>query len=84
MWTREWLDKSVEERSKGLVRIAQDPMCAVEDIYHALAAKRPRMRYLSGRLAKTLFRALWVMPERWSYAIKKVLVYPKPNIMGAG
>ena len=59
-------------------------MCAVEDIYRALAAKRPRMRYLSGRLTKTLFRALWVMPERWSYAIKKVLVYPKPNIMGAG
>jgi NAD(P)-dependent dehydrogenase (short-subunit alcohol dehydrogenase family) len=84
VWTREWLEKFVEQRSEGLARIAQDPICAVEDIYHALAAKRPRMRYLSGRFAKTLFYALWLMPERWSYAIKKLLIYPRPDIGGAG
>jgi NAD(P)-dependent dehydrogenase (short-subunit alcohol dehydrogenase family) len=80
VWTREWLEKYVEQQSEGIARIAQDPKCAVEDIYHALAAKRPRMRYLSGKMAKTFFYALWVMPERWSHAIKKVMIYPKPNI----
>jgi NAD(P)-dependent dehydrogenase (short-subunit alcohol dehydrogenase family) len=81
VWTREWLEKYVEEQSKGLARIAQDPKCAIEDIFHALAAKRPKMRYLSGTMAKTFFYALWVMPEHWSYAIKKLMIYPKPNIM---
>ena len=38
------------------------------------------MRYLSGRMAKTFFYALWVMPEHWSYAVKKLMAYPKPNI----
>jgi hypothetical protein len=80
VWTREWLEKYVEQQSKGLARIAQDPKCAIEDIYHALAAKRPRMRYLSGKMAKTFFYALWIMPERWSHAIKKVMIYPRPNI----
>jgi NAD(P)-dependent dehydrogenase (short-subunit alcohol dehydrogenase family) len=84
VWTREWLEKYVEQQSEGLARIAQDPKCAIEDIYHALAAKHPRTRYLSGRLAKTLFYGLWIMPERWSHAIKKRMVYPKPDIMGAG
>lgn len=80
-WTREWLDEYVEERSKGLLRIAQDPRCAIQDVFHALAAKRPKMRYLSGNFAKTLFYALWVMPEHWSYAFKKVLIQPKPNLI---
>jgi len=80
VWTREWLEKYVEQQSKGLARIAQDPKCAIEDIYHALAAKRPRMRYLSGKMAKTFFYALWIMPERWSHAIKKMMIYPRPNI----
>ena len=39
------------------------------------------MRYLSGKMAKTFFYALWIMPERWSCAIKKVMVYPRPNII---
>jgi NAD(P)-dependent dehydrogenase (short-subunit alcohol dehydrogenase family) len=81
VWTREWLDEYVEERQKGLLRIAQDPSCAIEDIFHALAAKRPKMRYLSGKFAKTLFYALWVMPEHWSYSFKKVLILPKPNLV---
>jgi NAD(P)-dependent dehydrogenase (short-subunit alcohol dehydrogenase family) len=80
VWTREWLEEYVERQSEGLARIAQDPKCAIEDIFHAVAAKRPRMRYLSGKAAKTIFYALWVMPERWSHALKKVMVYPKPNI----
>ncbi len=84
VWTREWLERYVEQQSAGLTRIAQDPRCAVEDIHHALAAKRPKARYLSGRLAKTLFYALWLMPERWSHAIKRIMVYPRPDITGAG
>jgi NAD(P)-dependent dehydrogenase (short-subunit alcohol dehydrogenase family) len=80
VWTREWLEEHVEFQSKGLARIAQDPKCAIDDIYHALAAKRPRMRYLSGKMAKTFFYALWIMPERWSHAIKKRLIYPRPDI----
>jgi NAD(P)-dependent dehydrogenase (short-subunit alcohol dehydrogenase family) len=81
VWTRKWLDEYVEQQSKGLARIAQDPICAIDDIFHALAAKRPRLRYLSGRFAKTLFYLLWVMPEHWSYLFKKVLIYPRPNIV---
>jgi hypothetical protein len=83
VWTREWLEKHVEQQSKGLARIAQDPSCAINDIFHALAAERPKARYLSGRLAKTLFYALWIMPERWSHAVKKLLINPKPEIRGA-
>jgi NAD(P)-dependent dehydrogenase (short-subunit alcohol dehydrogenase family) len=80
VWTREWLEKFVDQQSQGLARTAQDPKCAVDDIYHALAAKRPRMRYLSGKLAKTVFYALWVMPECWSSALKKVMIHPRPNV----
>lgn len=81
VWTREWLDEYVEKRSAGLKSIAQDPICAIDDIFHALAAKRPRLRYLSGKLAKTLFYALWIMPESWSSAFKKLLINPKPNVV---
>jgi len=81
LWTREWLDEYVEKRSAGLASIAQDPICAIDDIFHALAAKRPRLRYLSGKLAKTLFYALWIMPESWSSAFKKLLINPKPNVV---
>jgi NAD(P)-dependent dehydrogenase (short-subunit alcohol dehydrogenase family) len=83
VWTREWLEKHVEQQSKGLARIAQDPSCAINDIFHALVAERPKARYLSGRMAKTLFYALWIMPERWSHAVKKLLINPKPEIRGA-
>ena len=70
-WTREWLDEYVAVNSKNLASIAQDPIHAIRDVAHGVAAKHPRMRYLSGTLAKTLFRALWKMPEEWSFVVKK-------------
>ncbi|MBT4518456.1 MAG: SDR family NAD(P)-dependent oxidoreductase [Halieaceae bacterium] len=78
-WTREWLDEYIEQNVKGLDIIAQDPKHAVNDICHALAGARPKHRYLSGTLAKTLFYALWIMPEGWSYRIKKAMISPTPN-----
>jgi NAD(P)-dependent dehydrogenase (short-subunit alcohol dehydrogenase family) len=79
-WMREWLDEYVAVNSKNLASMAQDPIHAIRDVAHAVAAKYPRMRYLSGTLAKTLFRALWKMPERWSFVIKKGTVTPLPKI----
>ena len=78
-WPREWLQHYVRKNKKGLESIAQDPQCAVDDICHALAAVRPKIRYLSGTAAKTVFYALWVMPEHWSLAAKKATISPAPN-----
>jgi NAD(P)-dependent dehydrogenase (short-subunit alcohol dehydrogenase family) len=80
-WTREWLDEYVAVNTKNLAAMAQDPIHAVRDIAHGVAAKHPRMRYLSGTLAKTLFRALWKMPDEWSFAVKKGTVTPLPKIV---
>jgi NAD(P)-dependent dehydrogenase (short-subunit alcohol dehydrogenase family) len=79
-WTREWLDEYVTVNSKNLAGIAQDPIHAIRDVAHGITAKHPRLRYLSGTLAKTLFRALWKMPEHWSFAVKKGTVTPLPKI----
>ncbi len=79
-WTREWLDEYVTVNSKNLAGIAQDPIHAIRDVAHGVAAKHPRFRYLSGTLAKTLFRALWKMPEHWSFVVKKGTVTPLPKI----
>jgi NAD(P)-dependent dehydrogenase (short-subunit alcohol dehydrogenase family) len=79
-YTRAWLDEHVAKNKKNLESIAQDPQCAVNDIYHALAAERPKHRYLSGTFAKTLFYALWVMPEHWSATAKKALISPAPEV----
>lgn len=81
-WTRAWLDEYVAVNSKNLASIAQDPIHAIRDVAHGVAAKYPRMRYLSGMLAKTLFRALWKMPEHWSFVVKKGTVTPLPKISG--
>jgi hypothetical protein len=75
-----WLDEHVAKNKKNLESIAQDPQCAVDDIYHALAAEHPKLRYLSGTMAKTLFYALWVMPEHWSAIAKKALISPVPEV----
>jgi NAD(P)-dependent dehydrogenase (short-subunit alcohol dehydrogenase family) len=80
-WTREWLDQFVAVNSKNLASIAQDPIYAIRDVAHGVAAKHPRMRYLSGMLAKTLFRALWKMPEHWAFAVKKGTITPLPKIV---
>lgn len=79
-WTREWLEEYVAVNSKNLAGMAQDPIHAIRDVVHAVVAKHPRFRYLSGTLAKTLFRALWKMPEQWSFKIKKGTVNPPPRL----
>jgi NAD(P)-dependent dehydrogenase (short-subunit alcohol dehydrogenase family) len=79
-WTREWLDEYVAVNSKNLAGIAQDPIHAIRDVSQGVTAKYPRFRYLSGTLAKILFRALWKMPEEWSFAVKKGTVAPLPKI----
>ena len=79
-WTKEWLNEYVAVNSKNLAGIAQDPINAIRDVAHGVAAKYPRFRYLSGTLAKTLFRALWKMPEEWSFVVKKGTVTPLPKI----
>ena len=79
-WTAEWLETYVTENSQRIESIAQDPRYAVDDIFHALVAKHPKMRYLSGTLAKTLFYALWKMPEHWSFVFKKSMINPPPQV----
>lgn len=79
-WTRAWLEEYVAVNTKNLAGIAQDPIHAVRDIVHAVMAKNPRFRYLSGTLAKTLFHALWKMPESWSFVVKKGTIAPPPNL----
>ena len=80
-WTREWLEEYVAVNTKNLASIAQDPVHAIRDVVHAVVARHPRMRYLSGSLAKTLFFALWKMPERWSFVLKRGTITPKPAIV---
>ena len=58
-----------------------DPIHAIRSVTHGVTAKYPRFRYLSGTLAKTLFRVLWKMPEEWSFVIKKGTVTPLPKIV---
>jgi NAD(P)-dependent dehydrogenase (short-subunit alcohol dehydrogenase family) len=79
-WTRAWLDEYVSTNSKNLASMAQDPVYAIRDVVHAVVARNPRMRYLSGTLAKTLFFALWKMPERWAFVMKRATIAPRPVI----
>ncbi len=78
-YPREWLDAYVRINTANLERIAQDPRHAVVDLVHAVTAVRPRLRYLSGMLAKTLFYALWVGPESWSLRFKRATIRPLPH-----
>ena len=64
--------------TQQLDRIAEDPQGAVDDILHALEAVRPKLRYLSGRLAKTLFYLLWLVPEHWAFRFKRLTIQPPP------
>jgi len=79
-WTRAWLDDYVSVNTKNLASMAQDPVHAIRDVVHGVVARNPRMRYLSGTLAKTLFFALWKMPERWSFVVKRGTITPRPVI----
>jgi len=78
-YSSEWLEKYISQNKPRIESIAQDPEHTIKDIAHALTSTRPRIRYLSGSLAKTLFFALWKMPERWSFVVKKATVNPPPN-----
>lgn len=79
-YSKEWLDAFVAKNSKRLEGMAQDPIHAIGDVVHAIMAKNPKIRYLSGTLAKTLFYALWKMPEHWAFQIKKGTVNPPPKV----
>ena len=79
-WSEEWLDRYIALNARQLERIAQDPGHVIDDIVHALTAVRPRLRYLSGTLAKTLFYALWVGPESWALRFKRAMIQPPPTV----
>lgn len=79
-WTKEWLENYIAVNKPRVESMAQNPQIVIDDIEHALTAKYPRFRYLSGMLAKTLFRALWKMPETWSFHFKKATIDPKPTV----
>ena len=78
LWPESWLEQYVEKNTQQLRSIAEDPAAAVSDVVHAVTAAHPKLRYLSGRLAKTFFYALWLMPEAWSLRIKRLTVQPQP------
>jgi len=80
IWSAEWLEAYIAFNTPQLDRIAQDPVHAIRDVVHALTARRPRLRYLSGTAAKTVFRALWLAPEGWSLAFKRRLIHPRPPV----
>jgi NAD(P)-dependent dehydrogenase (short-subunit alcohol dehydrogenase family) len=77
-WPSAWLDEYVATNTRNLERIAQSPAHAIRDLVHAVTAVRPRLRYLSGTLARTLFYALWIGPESWALRVKTSLIQPPP------
>lgn len=79
-WPRQWLEDYIALNTKQLDKIAQDPDIAVRDIVHAVVAHHPRLRYLSGTAAKTLFYGLWVGPESWALKFKQVMIQPPPPV----
>ena len=80
LWPEKWLNEYIELNTRQLDKISQDPVHAIRDITHALTACRPRLRYLSGTAAKTLFYALWVGPESWALRFKRVMIQPPPPV----
>lgn len=79
-WPEEWLDEYIALNTRQLERIAQDPAQVVNDVLHALTAVRPRLRYLSGMLARTVFYALWIGPESWALRFKRAMIQPPPRV----
>lgn len=77
-WPLGWLEKFIAKNTENLRRIAEDPVVAVHDIEHALSSRHPKLRYLSGTLAKTFFYMLWVAPESVSAKIKRMTIQPPP------
>jgi len=79
-WPEQWLEEYIALNTRQLEKIAQDPDRVIRDIVHATCAVHPRLRYLSGTLAKTLFYLLWVGPESWSLRFKRVMIQPPPAV----
>jgi len=79
-WPESWLEKYIDLNRRQLKLIAQDPAHVIADILHALTAVRPRLRYLSGLLARTVFYWLWVGPESWSLRFKRGMIKPPPVV----
>lgn len=79
-WSQDWLAQYIELNTATLERIAQEPTHAIRDIERALTARRPRHRYLSGTMAKTLFYALWVGPESWAMWFRRSMIQPPPRV----
>ena len=77
-YSEEWLDRYTKSGEKELMGVTEDPILVVDDLTHAVCSKYPRLRYFSGFAARTLFYLLWIMPERWSYRVKKSLIKIKP------
>lgn len=44
----------------------------VLDILSVLTLRHPKNRYLSGVMTKTVFYALWCLPESWAARVKVV------------
>ena len=80
-WSKEWLDFVITKGTKDVQDLAEDPVIVVRDIYDAVANVTPRIRYLSGAAAKTIYYFLWVCPESWTSAFTKSLISPKPTIL---
>jgi len=81
-WPLKWLESFISTNSQNLRRITEDPMVAVRDIEHALSARHPKLRYLSGTLARTFFYMLWIAPEFLSAKIKRMTIQPPPRREG--
>jgi len=62
----QWAREHIRDYEPGFKLTWEDPVCVVNDIVHAVTAKNPKYRYLSGVAAKTFFRMLWTIPEMWA------------------
>ena len=78
-YDRHWLEEFVVTGKANLASIAQDPALVVSDLVDALVTTSPKLRYMSGTAAKTLFWMLWCAPESWSDRFMRALVNPLPK-----
>ena len=78
LYSQEWCKKYVEEGLVILPRIMENPKLASNDIVHAVVARAPKWRYLSGIAARSIYYLMWCLPESWSFFIKKCLPGLKP------
>lgn len=77
-YSKEWLDAYIESSLPTFKSGMEEPKCAIDDIVHAVSAANPKSRYLSGMVAKTLWYAIWSLPESWSLRFRQDLIKPAP------